>query len=297
MSSERLQRYRARFQRVLRHIDEHLDDQLDVETLSAVAAFSPYHFHRLFSALFGIGVYGYIQLARLKRASYRLAFRDGCSITGIALDCGYEGSEAFSRAFKRRFGQTPSGFRRNPDWSRWHAPYASINRGRALHMTIEGKQPRIVEFKETAVAMLEHRGDPTQIGHSVRRFIDWRRQVGLLPRLSATYNILYDNPADVPPEDFRLGICVATDSVAPNIAGIVATFIPGGRCAVLRHVGSDDALAERLDYLYASWLPESREELRDFPPFLQRVSFFPDVAEHEAVTDIFVPLRDRPGRP
>jgi hypothetical protein len=28
------------------------------------------------------------------------------------------------------------------------------------------------------------------------------------------------------------------------------------------------------------------EEPRDFPLFCQRISFFPDVAEHEAVTDI-----------
>lgn len=45
-----------------------------VERLSHVAAFSTYHFHRQFSALFGIGVVKCVQLRRLKRASYQLAF-------------------------------------------------------------------------------------------------------------------------------------------------------------------------------------------------------------------------------
>jgi len=35
----------------------------------------------------------------------------------------------------------------------------------------------------------------------------------------------------------------------------------------------------------------STERLRDFPLYCQRISFFPDVPEHETVTDIFLPLK------
>ena len=41
----------------------------------------------------------------------------------------------------------------------------------------------------------------------------------------------------------------------------------------------------------ADWLPRSGEEPRDFPFFAQRVAFYPEVPEHEAVTDLFLPLR------
>ncbi|HET7333332.1 MAG TPA: GyrI-like domain-containing protein [Dyella sp.] len=44
-------------------------------------------------------------------------------------------------------------------------------------------------------------------------------------------------------------------------------------------------------YLYAQWLPRSGEELRDFPLFVRRVRFYPDVPEHEAVATIFLPLK------
>ena len=67
--------------------------------------------------------------------------------------------------------------------------------------------------------------------------------------------------------------------------------IPAGRCAVLRHTGADDGLAAAITHLYADWPPRSGEDLRDFPVYLQRITFFPDVPEHEAVTDIFLPLR------
>jgi AraC family transcriptional regulator len=67
--------------------------------------------------------------------------------------------------------------------------------------------------------------------------------------------------------------------------------IPGGRCAVLRHVGSDDTLPVSVRYLYKEWLPNSDEEPRDFPLYFERVRFFPDVPEHEAITDVFLPLK------
>ncbi len=65
--------YHARMLRVLDHIDQHLDGDLDLEAMSGVAAFSKYHFHRQFTSTFGLTVHRYVQLARMRRASYSLA--------------------------------------------------------------------------------------------------------------------------------------------------------------------------------------------------------------------------------
>lgn len=48
-----LRNYHARMQRVLDHIDRHLDGDLDLAGLSDVAAFSKFHFHRQFTATSG----------------------------------------------------------------------------------------------------------------------------------------------------------------------------------------------------------------------------------------------------
>lgn len=153
------------------------------------------------------------------------------------------------------------------------------------------EQVKIINFNDTKVAVFEHRGDPRLVGNSVRSFIEWRKQNHLPPRISATFNILYDNPADVAPENYRFDICAATDKgVGDNQFGVVGKIIPGGRCAVLRHIGSDDTLGETVSYLYSEWLPQSGETPRDFPLYLQRIRFFPDVPECEAITDVFLPL-------
>src|SRR6478752_8483555 len=118
-----LQSYHARMQRVLDYIDRHLGCDLDLETLSGVAAFSKFHFHRQFKAAFGLSVHRYVQLARMKRASHQLAYMDAQSVTDIALDAGYDAPDAFARAFRQRFGQSPSSFRKSPDWELWLAAF------------------------------------------------------------------------------------------------------------------------------------------------------------------------------
>lgn len=293
MTAATTRAYFARLRKVLAHVDRHLEDDLSVDRLSEVAAFSKYHFHRQFSELFGIGVYRYVQLVRLRRASYQLAFR-GDRILDIALSSGYESHEAFSRAFKKALGQTPSEFREQPRWEAWHQTYQPITKLRSAHMSPETSRETvtIVDFPETTVALLEHRGPPASLETSIRRFIDWRKHNDLPPRVSATFNILYDNPEETPPDQFRFGLGAATSKpVTENFQSVVASTIPGGRCAVLRHIGSDDTLGASIRHLYATWLPASGEEPRDFPLYLQRVKMFPDVPEHEAITDIFLPLR------
>lgn len=151
---------------------------------------------------------------------------------------------------------------------------------------------KLITFKDTKVAALEHRGDPNLVGNSIRKFIEWRKQNNLPPQVSATFNILYDNPSETSSDDYRFDICASIErDVADNPFGVVEKNIPGGRCAVLRHIGDDANLGESITYLYSKWLPSSTEEPRDFPLFLQRVSFFPDVPEHEAITDVFLPLK------
>lgn len=294
MTTTATDRYLARFRAVLVHIDAHLEDALDVDGLAEVATFSKYHFHRQFTLLFGMNVGRYVQLLRLKRAAHQLAYRDAARITDIALVCGYEAPEAFARAFRKQTEQSPTDFRATPQWGTWAADLQALRALRSEHMPAQ-PQPHSVEIVErntVPVAAIEHRGDPARLGETIRTFIAWRRAHRLPPSVSATYNIVYNNPDDVPPDAFRMDIFAATrDVIAPNAAGVVPKTLAGGRYAVLRHTGSDDTLDQSVAYLYAEWLPASGQELRDAPLLFQRVRFYPDVPEHEAVTDVLLPLK------
>ncbi len=295
MTAEDSNRYQARLLAVLEYIDTHLDEDLDLERLSSVAAFSTFHFHRQFRQLFGVSVMKYVQLRRLKRAAYQLAFRPDRPVLEIALDSSYEGPEAFARAFKKHLGQSPTDFRQDPQWHSWFDAYQPVHDIRSQYMqpTLGRDQVAIVHFPETRIAALEHHGDPAHIGDTLRTFVRWRKQQGLSPKVSRTFNIFYVDSDDAPAEQFRMDIAVSitTEILPESDALVVAKTIPAGRCAKLRHVGSDEGLDAAIRFLYAQWLPQSGEEPRDFPLFLERLVFFPDVPEHEAVVEIYLPLR------
>ncbi len=94
----------------------------------------------------------------------------------------------------------------------------------------QSRAVQLIRFEETSVAVLEHRGNPNLIGDSVRRFIEWRKQNHLSPKISATFNILYGHPSETPPENYRLDICASTEQeVAENSYGVSQKVIPGGR--------------------------------------------------------------------
>lgn len=287
-------RYASRFRRVLEYIDQRSGEDLGVARLAAVAALSACHFHRQFSALFGIGVARYVHLLRLKRATHQLAYRQSMSVLDVALDNGYTAPEAFSRALRRHIGQSPRQFRDEPDWDALNAVLQPIDELRSRNMTTGFRidDVQCVDFPATPIAVLAHRGDPGRLGDSIRQFIAWRRRNALSPQVSATYNICYDDPQDCDPRDFRLDLCVATEmEIASNPEGVVAGVIPGGRCARLRISGPDALLDPAARFLYGRWLPQSGEEPRDFPFFLRRVTFFPEVAEANAVSELYLPLR------
>ncbi|HEY6125059.1 MAG TPA: AraC family transcriptional regulator [Steroidobacteraceae bacterium] len=289
-----VERYQERFARVLAHIEANSETALSIDALSAIAAFSRHHFHRQFSGFLGMSTYRYVQFMRMRRASWRLAFRPELSVNDIALATGYEGPEAFARAFRQYSGQSPSEFRDQPDWTEWHSRFRPFIQLRQTTMNTITSPPivRVTTFPSTRVARLEHRGSVLRLGDSIRRFIEWRKANKLPPQISATFNIIHNDPDETPPEEFRFDLCAATDRpIDTNESGVTEFVIPAGRCALLRHRGSDDQLGRSIMHLYANWLPTSGEELRDFPLFMQRVKFFPDVPDGDAETDIYLPLK------
>lgn len=150
----------------------------------------------------------------------------------------------------------------------------------------------IRDVAPTPVAIMEHRGDPATIGATIQRFIAWRKATGLSPKTAPTFNVFHSDPRTTPPAEYRMDLCVGTDRpIEVNTENVKSRTIPGGRCAVLRVVGNTDNLEPAALYLYRDWLPVSGEEARDFPLYCQRITFFPEVPEHEAVAELFLPLR------
>jgi AraC family transcriptional regulator len=161
------------------------------------------------------------------------------------MDAGYDAPDAFARAFRQRVGQSPSSFRRAPDWEPWLAAFGPLNNARSklMQTTYTPDDVTTRDVASTPVAIMEHRGDPATIGATIQRFIAWRKATGLSPKVSPTFNVFHSDPRTTPPAEYRMDLCVGTDRpIEANGERIEAGTIPGGRCAVLRVVGNTDNL-------------------------------------------------------
>ena len=271
--------------RVLAYIHAHMDEPLRLRTLSSMTGISAFHLQRRFIQATGHSPSRRVQLLRLKRASMRLVFQPRQSITDIAFEAGYQNAESFTRAFRKRVGQSPSEFRRAPAWRQWRALFAFPSSQEPDVMQVE-----IVTFPETPVAAVEHLGSTANVYDSTRKLIDWRIENRVPPERHRTYGLHYDLRTHAQ-SGYRLDICVSFDrEVAPNPQGVVAKVIPGGRCARVRYRGSREYIPV-VEPLFTEWLPQSGEQLRDFPLFFHYVNVGPEVAEHEMITDVYLPLR------
>lgn len=282
------QQYSTKIIAVCDYISAHLDHELNVEHLSQIAYFSKYHFHRQFQVFTGVNVGKYIQLMRLKRASYRLVFHPSERVTDIALDAGFENSESFSRAFKKAFNHTPTQFRITPNWQEWSLEYDKVNLIRNDNVNVE-----LINREAIKIAVFEHRGHPQTLNHSIQQFIEWRKQTQESPITSSqTFGVPFNDPNTVDPELFHFDICGSvTEDVNPNEHGVVTKSLPGGRFAKIRHLGSHAQMDEKIYQFYRDWLPESGEELNDFPLFFHYINFFPEVSESELITDIYFAIK------
>lgn len=155
----------------------------------------------------------------------------------------------------------------------------------------EGFDVKISDFPELLLAVLEHQGDPAQLGKAIAMFIEWRIDTKLPPNKSRAFNLIDDDPNIKAGKDYRFDVCCAVEKpVDSNDKSLAYTSIPAGKCAVVRHIGSNDSIGAVVHYLCFNWLPKSGCQLRDFPIFFERISFFPDVPESEMITDVCLPI-------
>jgi AraC family transcriptional regulator len=153
-------------------------------------------------------------------------------------------------------------------------------------------QVDIVMFPETRAAGISHKGSPALEHDTARKLIAWKLENRLLDQARyRSYGLHYTDPRTIAPGEHRVDFCLSYEGpVAPNPHGIADMVIPAMRCARARDIGSRlDNQAAR--YLYDVWLPNSGEQLSGQPLVFHYVNVGPNVQAHEAITDVYMPLK------
>lgn len=152
----------------------------------------------------------------------------------------------------------------------------------------------IVVFPETRVAAIEHRGSPALEYDTVRKLVAWKIENRLLDQSKyRTYGLHHADPRKVEPSEYRAEFCLSVDrQIGDNPHAIYEKVLPSVRCARARDIGSRRN-NQAAKYLFEVWLPSSGEVWTGGPAIFHYVNVGPSVKDSEAVTDVYLPLKER----
>jgi len=276
------QDYHERIVRTLVFVQANLDEELELESVARVAAFSPFHFHRIFRGLVGESLGEHVRRLRLERAAGALKRSDE-PVVQIAFQAGFETHESFTRAFTSMFGSSPSKYRENKGAGETAGGLRPPEYG-------DVPSPEMRELPPMRLVFLRHVGPYGEVGATWGKLMMWAGMRGLLGPGMKMIGIVHDDPEVTPPEKVRYDAAVVVTRPVEPQGDFGVMELPGGSYAIFTHRGAYDGLSKTYQAIYGGWLPRSGRQLRDTPPFEEYVNSPRDTRPEDLVTRIHVPV-------
>jgi AraC family transcriptional regulator len=261
--------------------------------MAKAAAFSAWHFHRLFVALTGETPASYVRKRRLSEICRRLIDTDE-AIVDIALANGFESQATFTRAFTRSIGVSPGRYRKARLQSPAHR-YAPLDLAALLDRLRRGSmEPRIVRRSAFQVIGMAGRFTPATNSRIPEL---WARFVSRIPdvpqrRGAHTLGLCLDAAPDAADEvgfTYVAGVEVERLERVPD--GMMALTVPANTYAVFTHSGHIARLPDTVRQVWGHWLPASSYRHVPAPDFEWYDERW-DPRSGEGDVDIYVPIAD-----
>lgn len=274
--------YEARLSRVLDHIYDHLDEALDIDSLAEIACLSPYHWHRIYQAMYGETIAATVRRLRLHRAGGYLA-NGSMPIAEIAERSGYSSLQSFSRTFRAAYGMPPAQYRKQGTHSRFRPALSGDDQMMMREVVIR-------DVPAMNIVSLDHVGSYMQIGKAFDSLFGWLASRNLLSAEARMIGIFYDDPGVVPEAELRSKAGVVLPADIDVAAPVGVTQLRGGQYAVLRHKGPYSDMHAAYQWLYGTWLVQSGREAADAPAFEEYLNNPKETAPADLLTEICLPL-------
>ncbi len=266
--------------RIMHHIDTHLHEKLTLDELSAMASYSPYHFHRLFKSVAGITLGDYIMERRMCLVRRYLDHYPLLTMTEVADRAGFRSPSDFSRAFKVRFGETPTAYKARvlgdrkiciADRKFYERYFSTIyyNRrqenGRSDIEPVRTLKVTIKQLPQYRVLFLPLLGSGTEdmlhekltraFRHVAAQAAGRHRRPFQTLMIGSSHELL---PMPQGVFRYRLDVCAAVaDNFEADDAELPTADLAGGLYAMIRLSTRLEEMLAVLDAFYREWLPVS----------------------------------------
>lgn len=271
-------------ERAIWFIETRFADEITLDEIAAVGGISRFHLSRSFATIAGLPVMAYVRGRRLTLAAHKL-LAGAPDILAVALDVGYNSHEAFTRAFRDHFGQTP-------DQLRTHGiadPGLLVEPLRLDEtLLVDLPRPRIEDAAPLRVA-----GFGERYTFSTNQGIPalWQKfmpYIGHMPGQRG--NVTYGVAADFE-EDCSFGY-VAGVEVSPTAEldeGMAYIDIPAQRYAVFAHSGHISTMRRTAYSIWAQYFPSS-ELIPTGGPNFERYGAAHDPVTGYGMVEVWVPI-------
>ena len=260
----------AALNQIVDHIEEHLDDEIDIAAVATRLGTTEYHLRRMFSSLAGMPLSEYVRRRRMSVAASELL--GDADLLDIAVRYGYGSTEAFARAFRAVHGVSPADVRRDGGPLR-------MQQQLRFRLTVEGNTTMDTRIAERpAFRLIGHSARVPLIHEGANPHI--QAHIASLPaaehvRLKGLSNTepagLLQVSADVDPDyaegsDLTYLHGVAIDAAAEVPGDLDIIDVPAGTWAVFRTSGDYPAALQSMWAATATdWFPSNPWRLRPGP--------------------------------
>ena len=274
--------YVQRINKVVAYINNHLDETLDLKTLANEAALSDFHFHRIFKALKGEAIGGYITRLRLE-ATARLLRYTALTIEEIAFNIGYETPASLSKAFKKQYGISPTEYRTNKD--------TYIMKKEIINLDLALKTPKIVtlEPKNLIYVALTGAYGSLDYGKAYEQLWAVIKAQKLFTKGIESICISYDDPKITEGSLQRSDVCLAIHKPASPQDEVSCKTLAGGKYAVFFYQGSYENLSQVYDTA-VRWVIDHQYTLREEPFFEKYLNDARRTPIEKLKTEIYIPI-------
>ncbi len=271
--------------KVLIHVHNNLGEKMDLQMLAEIANFSPFHFHKIMRAYLRESIGSYIIRVRMETAANLLAYSSE-TISDIAYRIGYDTPAAFTKAFQKRFGTSPSDYRQNRGSLKLEKVLLSNFKIKTMQL-----KAKIRDIKPIPVIYIHSIGDYNNVGTSWEKLMKFMTRNKLFSFGMDCIGLSYDDPSVTDTEKLRYDACVAVKKEVKPEGEVGYKVLEGGTYAIFRHKGPYEGLSETYDQIYLNWLPESGYELRDAPPMEFYLNTPEKTKAENLKTDIYIPVK------
>lgn len=294
--------YRKRVCQAMNYISRNIDRELPLEEIAEAAAFSRYHFHRIFKVVVGETVAEFTRRLRVEMAANHLLSNPLKDITTVAMECGFSSSQNFAKAFRQHFDTTPSQYRKSKTGHTFrnhenalslgglYDPDTAFNRNsmRERSTAMEADVKQLPQQTVAYVRKMGPYGEETY-EHAFSELARWAGPRGFLES-GTVLSVYWDNPEITPPEKCRLDACVSVPEGTATEGQVALQTVEGGPYGVCSFEIGPDGFQQAWEEAFA-WLIDSGYECNDMPCF---ELYHNDANEHPEgkwIVDICIPLK------